>query len=170
VGRRRKTDRAWLAKVSPLTYTVSVGAFRARRIGLALLVGLNLSLICQGHLVGGQQVHPHVTLLDVLNPHVETSEDGHAESPVSDDTHSRVSPTQGVNMLTLAFGPGAPAEASGLSLLALATLLLLSRRMALQSLELAPWHNFNSQYDLQPEPPPPRPATASCFQVVLIRH
>jgi hypothetical protein len=107
---------AWLAKVSPLTYTVSVGALSARRIGLALLVGLNLSLICQGHLVGGHQVHPHVTLLDSFRPHVEFA--AGEEVAAAEAGTGEGAATQGANMLSLAYGPGAPAEASGLNFLA----------------------------------------------------
>lgn len=154
MGWHSNPDMTWLAKVSPLTYTVSVGAFSARRVGLALLVGLNLSLICQGHLVGGHQVHPHVTLLDAFDPHVEFAA---SEQVVAAGTGSREpAATQGANMLALAYGPGAPAEASGLNFLTVAALLLLLRAASLQYSGVATWRTLRSQLSSQPESPPPR--------------
>ncbi|HET9494432.1 MAG TPA: hypothetical protein VFR15_09395 [Chloroflexia bacterium] len=124
--------------------TSSRAAYRPARFALALLVGIALTSICQGHDTGEHRLAPHLALLP--------EDAGHEAGEVQLQPHAETAPGA---MYTVA-GPGSTGAhdvvSLGAALPLLALLGLPARRRWPRPAGMRPHANA----PMQPEPPPPR--------------
>jgi hypothetical protein len=119
-------------------------AYRPARVALAVLVGLALTTICQGHDAGEHRLSPHLALLAEHN--------GHGADEPAAGPHDGAEPGP---MYTIA-GPGSTGAHDVASLGAALPLLALLRVPARRRWPRPAVMRPHASPPTQPEPPPPR--------------